>query len=124
MNPIELNMRVSVDQASVLEIIKMIRQALQGDPDFDSRAEARMRASRNALFAGQKPPEDRGLLIDTNQVAKLLKVSARTVYRMEHCGEMPRAIRIGKAVRWGYEEIKAWVSAGCPTAERWASHRP
>lgn len=38
---------------------------------------------------------------------------------MEVEGEMPKAIRIGKAVRWGYEEIHAWVSAGCPAAEIW-----
>jgi excisionase family DNA binding protein len=81
-----------------------------------------MKASRNALFAGQKPPQDRGLLIDTNQVAKLLQVSARTVWKMEHVGEMPKAIRIGKAVRWGYEEIQEWVAAVCPAADQWKTN--
>jgi excisionase family DNA binding protein len=123
MKPLELSLRVTIDDAGVQAIVDVIRQALRVDGEVDALGEARMRASRNALFAGQKPPEDRGLLIDTNQVAKLLKVSARTVWRMEHSGEMPKAIRIGKAVRWGYDEINAWVGAGCPSAEQWKSQR-
>lgn len=119
MNPIELNLRVTVDEANVRAIINVIRQALQFDNDADAKREARMRASRNAQFAGQKPPEDRGLLIDMNQVAKLLKVSPRTVNKMEHCGEMPKAIRIARVVRWGYDEINQWIAAGCPRAEQW-----
>jgi excisionase family DNA binding protein len=118
MNPIELSLRVTVDESNVRAFVNVIRQAIQVDAEGDARAEARMKASRNALFAGQKPPEDRGLLIDVNQVAKLLNVSTRHVYRLEDCGQLPRAIRIGAAVRWPYREIKEWVAAGCPSADK------
>jgi prophage regulatory protein len=80
-------------------------------------------ASRNAQFAGKKPPEDRGLLIDATEVAKLLKVSARHVYRMEDTGAIPKAIRIGAAMRWSFDEIKKWIAAGCPSAAKSKSQR-
>jgi excisionase family DNA binding protein len=118
MNPIELSFRVTIDEANIRAIVNAIRPALPGQSEFDPRAEARMKSSRNAIFAGQKPPEDRGLLINTNEVAKLLKVSARTVYRMERDGEMPNAIRIGKAVRWSINELQDWIRAGCPKTNK------
>jgi len=121
MKPIELGFRMTIDGAGLNEIVSLLQRALHSDANIDVQSEARMKVSRNALFAGQKPPEDRGLLIDTNQVAKLLQVSARTVWKMEHAGEMPKAIRIGKAVRWGYEEIQEWVAAGCPAADQWTT---
>jgi excisionase family DNA binding protein len=86
--------------------------------DFDEIREARLRASQNAIFCGQKPPEDRGILIDTKQAAKLLKISERHLWRMHHSGEMPPPVRIGKAVRWSLEVLKKWVDEGCPASRR------
>ena len=71
-------------------------------------------ASRHALFGGQALPEDLGLLLDNRELSKLLKLSARTIWRMQNEGEMPAAIRVGRAVRFSYDEIKAWIAAGCP----------
>ena len=71
-------------------------------------------ASRHANFGGQTPPDDQGLLIDTRQACKLLKVSPRTLWRMYNSGEMPKPIRIGRVVRWNFEELRAWVNEGCP----------
>ena len=34
-------------------------------------------------------------------------------------GRMPAPIRIGRAVRWGYDELRAWVAAGCPQKDLW-----
>ena len=118
MNPIQLNFSVTIDEASIRTIVAAICQAFHVDVEFDDRADARMKASRNALFAGKKPPEDRGLLIDVNEVAKLLKVSARHVYRMEEAGAIPKAIRIGAAVRWSFDEITNWIAAECPSAKQ------
>jgi predicted DNA-binding transcriptional regulator AlpA len=76
-------------------------------------------ASTHALFAGEKPPDDTGLLIDSRQASKLLGVSPRKLWAMYNSGEMPKPTRIGRAVRWGYEEIRAWVNAGCPPQDKW-----
>jgi excisionase family DNA binding protein len=79
----------------------------------------RLESSRRAIYAGEEPPEDESMLLDTKQVAKQLKVSDRTVFAMHTSGEMPKAVRIGRAVRWGRAEIKAWVDEGCPPASEW-----
>jgi excisionase family DNA binding protein len=86
--------------------------------DADEAREARLRASQHALFAGQQPPDDQGLLIDSKQAARLLKVSERTLWRMHHTGEMPPPIRIGRAVRWSVEALTKWVAEGCPAPRR------
>jgi excisionase family DNA binding protein len=118
MNPIELNLRLTVDEANIRTIVDVLRQAFHVDIEYDDGADARMKASRNAQFAGKKSPEDRGLLIDVNEVAKLLNVSARHVYRMDEAGAIPKAIRIGAAVRWSLDEIRNWIAAGCPSAKQ------
>jgi excisionase family DNA binding protein len=84
----------------------------------DEARNSRLRASQNAIFGGQNPPDDQGLLIDTKQAAKLLKVSERTLMRMHTAGEIPPPIRIGRAVRWNLETLKKWVEEGCPASRR------
>ena len=57
-------------------------------------------------------------LLDAKAVAKLLGVSARTVWRLSDGGRMPRPVRLGSLVRWKSDEIDDWISAGCPKVER------
>ncbi|WP_254512798.1 helix-turn-helix transcriptional regulator [Anatilimnocola floriformis] len=121
MKTIQLQLSVTIgdDAARILAEIfgPAIKQAqTPTSSDVDERREARVRASQNALFAGQKPPEDQGLLIDSREAAKLLKVSPRKLWAMQNDGRMPAPIRIGKAVRWSYEALKKWVEQGCPNS--------
>lgn len=81
---------------------------------LDEKKAARLKASQEALLAGQELPTDRGLLLNTRETARLLNVSARTVATMESEKRMPGAVRIGRSVRWSYEELKAWIAKGCP----------
>lgn len=118
MQTIQLQLTVTFAEESTNSLARIlgpaIRQALGLSPEeIDERKEARMRASQNAIFGGRKPPEDQGLLIDSRQAAKLLKVSERTIFRMHTHGEMPQPIRIGIAKRWSLEALKKWVEAGC-----------
>jgi predicted DNA-binding transcriptional regulator AlpA len=64
-----------------------------------------------------KEQEKENLLLDTRQVAKLLKFSERTVWTYSHSGQMPRPIKIGSSVRWSAIELRRWVEAGCPAQE-------
>lgn len=118
MHTIPLQISVTFNEESVNTLVRLfgpaIRQALVALEPVDERKEARLRASQNAIFGGQKPPQDQGLLIDSRQAAKLLKVSERTLYKMHTTGEMPQPIRIGIAKRWSFEALKRWVEAGCP----------
>ena len=78
-----------------------------------------LEASQDALLRGQNPPEDVRLLIDFKEAASLLKVSPRTIWRMRSSKVIPDPIRVGRAVRWRYDELKVWVEAGCPPQKKW-----
>lgn len=119
MKTIQLQLGIALDEEAVETLVELMKRVVREVTGIDEQKEARLRASQHALFGGQKPPEDMGLLIDNREAAKLLKVSERTLWRMWNSGEMPKPIRIGRAVRWRYEELKAWVEAGCPPQEEW-----
>lgn len=53
------------------------------------------------------------LLITAAELAKLLHVSTRTLWRLRSAGELPEAVRLGGAVRWRLDEIKKWIAGSC-----------
>lgn len=54
------------------------------------------------------------LLIPIRDVAKILGISSRSVWRMLSTGQIIRPVRIGGSVRWNREEVEQWVTHGCP----------
>ncbi|MBX9681854.1 MAG: helix-turn-helix domain-containing protein [Gemmataceae bacterium] len=54
------------------------------------------------------------LLITADEVARLLNLSKRTLWRLLSAGKLPAPVRLGNAVRWRREEIRQWISQGCP----------
>jgi prophage regulatory protein len=54
------------------------------------------------------------LLIPAAEFARLLQVSTRTLWRQLSAGQIPRPVRFGGTVRWRLEEIREWISMGCP----------
>ena len=54
-------------------------------------------------------------LIDSREVAALLKISPRTVWRLLSGNKLPRPVKIGRNVRWILRDIETWVSNGCPS---------
>jgi excisionase family DNA binding protein len=63
------------------------------------------------------------LLVDARELAKLLGAGLRTVRTWDAAGRLPRPVRIGGAVRWHLEEIRAWVEAGAPDRATWEARR-
>ena len=108
-----------MDEEAIAVLVTLLRKALSETSSLDEKREARLRASQHALLGGKPLPDDKGLLIDSREAAKLLKVSERTLWRMWNEGEMPPPVRVGRAVRWSYETLKAWVTAGCPAKVEW-----
>jgi excisionase family DNA binding protein len=53
------------------------------------------------------------LLITAAELASLLQVSTRTLWRLRSAGKLPEAVRLGGAVRWQLDEIKKWIAGGC-----------
>jgi predicted DNA-binding transcriptional regulator AlpA len=47
-------------------------------------------------------------------IAGLLKISERQVWRLNDAGRLPGCIRIGRSVRWSAQAIDRWINSGCP----------
>jgi excisionase family DNA binding protein len=54
------------------------------------------------------------LLVTAQDLARLLKVSTRTLWRLLSGGELPKPVRFGGTVRWRLDEIRKWIADGCP----------
>jgi predicted DNA-binding transcriptional regulator AlpA len=59
------------------------------------------------------------LLLSAQDLARLLNISVRSVWRRDSAGQIPRPVRIGRSVRWSRDEVAAWVRAGCPARVVW-----
>lgn len=53
-------------------------------------------------------------LLNASEVAALLGVSSRSVYRLSDAGKMPRPLKIGGSVRWDRRPVERWIADGCP----------
>ncbi len=63
-------------------------------------------------------------MIDVTEVATILSVSTRTVWRLVSSGELPQPIRFGRNVRWRAGDIESWIDAQInSTGSNGDSHR-
>lgn len=53
-------------------------------------------------------------LLSVEQVATILTVSKRTVWRMLSAGELIQPVRVRGNTRWRHAELQEWIDAGCP----------
>lgn len=67
----------------------------------------------------REPAEVWPALLSVEKLANLLGVSKRTVHRYNSGETIPRPVSLGGVPRWRYDEIKAWIAAGCPDRNRW-----
>lgn len=58
--------------------------------------------------AAETQPPQNGL-VDIRRVAQMLGVSSKTVRRMTRRGQLPRAVRIGRQVRWKLADIERYI---------------
>ncbi|TWT96905.1 Helix-turn-helix domain protein [Botrimarina colliarenosi] len=54
------------------------------------------------------------LLLTAAQVAGLLQIGERTVWRLLSAGAIVAPVRIGGATRWRRGSLERWIDAGCP----------
>ena len=55
------------------------------------------------------------LLVSAPELAKLLQVSTRTLWRLQSAGQIPPPVRLGGSTRWRLDEVRRWIERGCPT---------
>jgi len=67
--------------------------------------------------AGGKSNEqhDSALLINPKTAAAMLAVGARTLWSLTNCNAIPSR-KVGRAVRYSPDELRAWIALNCPTA--------
>ncbi|HEY1599473.1 MAG TPA: helix-turn-helix domain-containing protein [Pirellulales bacterium] len=71
-----------------------------------------------------KPAESTpALALPAAGVARFLNVSERHLWALNSSGRLPKPIRLGRAVRWSVEELRAWLAAGSPERSRWEAIR-
>lgn len=78
--------------------------------------------SRSALAhaAPSDPPADPlPLAVDAKRLAQMLGLSVRTIRAMDCAGKLPRPLRFGHAVRWNFDDIRSWLTAGAPDRRMW-----
>lgn len=57
------------------------------------------------------------LMLKVDDVATLLAISTRQVFRLSDSGKMPRPLKLGGAVRWRRSDIDAWIAKECPNCD-------
>ena len=68
-------------------------------------------------------PRPSRLLLRAEDAAALCSTSTRTWRTWGTIGKIPRPIHIGRIPFWRYDELKAWVEAGCPNRVTWDAIR-
>ncbi len=53
-------------------------------------------------------------LLTVEQVAELLQVSTRTVWRLRSAAKIPEPLIFGGSLRWRAAELRTWIDDGCP----------
>lgn len=65
-----------------------------------------------------RDPKNMSLTLNVSEVAQLLSVSKRTIYRLLDSGLVPKPIKLGNATRWRRRDIELFVEAGSIAAFR------
>ena len=96
-----------------------------------SRQDATTQSRSVSLFGGQlhnmrqirmsiespvnpSPTRNSALLISVSDVAEILGISERTIWRLVSAGTFFEPLRIGRCAKWRRNEIENWVESGCP----------
>ena len=53
-------------------------------------------------------------LLTAKDVADLLNISERSLYRLKSRGCLPASVVLGGSVRWSRTQIFDWIAEGCP----------
>jgi excisionase family DNA binding protein len=69
-------------------------------------------------FPGSHTPDSplgtEPILITASELAAMMQVSVRTLWRLLSQGRILKPIRLGGATRWRRDEVRRWIDQGCP----------
>lgn len=67
---------------------------------------------RDSEHASDALPEP--LFVTAAELAQLMRISTRTLWRLLSARKIPEPIRLGGTVRWRIDLIQDWIDQGCP----------
>ena len=70
-----------------------------------------------------KVSKESALLVKAKELAEMLSVSPRHIWRMKAAGKLPKAIEIGHCVRWKLLDITNWLAMGCPSMKEFEANQ-
>jgi len=59
-----------------------------------------------------------GLLLTVREVAVVLRVSPRQIWKLNSIARLPAPVRLSRSVRWRASDITEFVRLGCPSRDR------
>ena len=55
-------------------------------------------------------------LVNAKELARILDVSTRTLWRMKSANQLPNHVEFGgRNIRWNRATIVEWINVGCPS---------
>lgn len=63
------------------------------------------------------------MLVGANELAEMLSVSPRHIWRMKSAGKLPKSINFGRCVRWVLSDIHLFIEMGCPTQKEFETRK-
>ena len=62
-------------------------------------------------------------LLRARELAAILHVSQRHVWRMKAAAKLPKTVEIGDCVRWIQSDVEAWINLGCPSQRQFEARK-
>jgi predicted DNA-binding transcriptional regulator AlpA len=62
-------------------------------------------------------------LVNANELARMLSVSVRHIWRMKAMGKLPKPVWIGGCVRWRQDDIDLFFEMGCPNQNEFETRK-
>ena len=77
------------------------------------------------MTAVQTPPatETPPLAFSAAELARELHISRGALFSLLSAGRILQGARVGRRRLWLRDEVRDWISAGCPSAVRWREIR-
>lgn len=74
-----------------------------------------MNERTSSSAAAPPAPAPEPALITANQLACMMQISLRTLWRLRSSGLLPEPVKLGSSTRWRLNEVRQWIAQGCPS---------
>jgi predicted DNA-binding transcriptional regulator AlpA len=100
-----------------------LAQALAGVLDLLAQQQKFLQLACGLLANAQKNPLLARLAVDADDLAGIMNLGVRTIRTLDSAGGLPRPVKLGSRRLWNVQELRSWMSAGCPDRTTWEKLR-